>query len=74
MAKHEIIQQGTALGVDYGITVSCYRADPEGRACGTCDSCTYRKKGFAEAGVVDPTRYSSLLIFATSQAKEEKEA
>ncbi|MEO8401458.1 MAG: 7-cyano-7-deazaguanine synthase QueC [Gammaproteobacteria bacterium] len=57
MRKSEIIQQGLRLGVDYSITLSCYRLDAEGRACGTCDSCTYRKKGFQEAGVLDPTRY-----------------
>jgi 7-cyano-7-deazaguanine synthase len=57
MKKHEVIEQGLKLGVDYGLTVSCYRLDNEGRACGRCDSCTYRKKGFAEAGVADPTRY-----------------
>lgn len=57
MTKREIIQQGLKLNVDYGLTVSCYRLDAEGRACGRCDSCTYRKKGFIEAGVADPTRY-----------------
>jgi 7-cyano-7-deazaguanine synthase len=55
--KAEIIKTGLALGVDYEVTVSCYRADAEGRACGNCDSCTFRKKGFREAGVEDPTRY-----------------
>lgn len=57
LRKHEIITQGIALGVDYSMTVSCYRADAKGRACGKCDSCVYRQKGFVEAGVVDPTRY-----------------
>lgn len=57
MNKAEIICTGIRLGIDYSQTVSCYRADPEGRACGTCDSCTYRKKGFAEANVPDPTVY-----------------
>jgi 7-cyano-7-deazaguanine synthase len=57
LKKSEIIQAGVALGVDYSATVSCYRADDEGRACGNCDSCTYRKKGFLEAGVADPTVY-----------------
>ena len=57
LTKSQIIQRGVALGVDYGMTVSCYRADVNGRACGMCDSCTYRKKGFMEAGVADPTRY-----------------
>lgn len=59
LKKSEIIQQGMKLGVDYGMTISCYRADREGRACGTCDSCTFRKKGFIDAGVVDPTLYVS---------------
>ena len=58
MTKAEVILEGLRLGVDYAMTVSCYRADSQGRACGTCDSCTYRKKGFAEAKVIDPTRYS----------------
>lgn len=58
MNKAKIIQTGLALGVDYGRTISCYRADSQGRACGKCDSCVYRKKGFAEADVLDPTSYS----------------
>lgn len=57
LTKAEIIQEGTRLGVDYGQTLSCYRADEQGRACGTCDSCVYRKKGFAEANMTDPTLY-----------------
>ena len=57
MSKSEIIRTGTALGVDYGMTVSCYNPDSEGRACGICDSCALRKAGFAGAGVPDPTRY-----------------
>ncbi|MDI3326037.1 7-cyano-7-deazaguanine synthase QueC [Pontibacterium granulatum] len=57
LTKAEIIQQGTALGVDYGLTVSCYQADDDGRACGQCDSCRLRAKGFVDAGVPDPTRY-----------------
>ena len=56
-SKAQIILQGHALGVDYGLTVSCYQADARGRACGTCDSCRLRKQGFAEAGLSDPTRY-----------------
>jgi len=55
--KAEIIREGNRLGIDYGQTISCYRADQNGHACGTCDSCTYRKKGFAEAGMPDPTPY-----------------
>ncbi len=58
-SKAEIIRQGMALGVDYAITHSCYDPDPEGRACGYCDSCILRKKGFDEAGVPDPTPYQS---------------
>jgi 7-cyano-7-deazaguanine synthase len=57
LSKAQIIQQGLALGVDYSQTVSCYSADSEGRACGTCDACRLRKIGFAEAAVTDPTRY-----------------
>jgi len=57
LSKAEIIRQGIRLKVDYGLTVSCYQADNEGRACGVCDSCRYRKQGFQEAGVVDSTRY-----------------
>lgn len=57
LSKKEIIQTGIALGVDFGLTVSCYQADEAGRACGVCDSCRIRKAGFAAAGIVDPTRY-----------------
>jgi len=57
LTKAEIIRKGAALGVDYGLTHSCYDPDPEGRACGGCDSCLLRKKGFREAGVPDPTPY-----------------
>jgi 7-cyano-7-deazaguanine synthase len=57
MSKEEIIREGTRLGVDYGLTVSCYRADEQGRACGVCDSCRLRAAGFAKAGIVDPTVY-----------------
>jgi len=59
LSKAEIIQEGAALGVDYSMTVSCYQADDEGRACGVCDSCRIRKAGFEAAGVADPTRYKS---------------
>jgi 7-cyano-7-deazaguanine synthase len=55
--KAEIIRIGAALGVDYSLTLSCYDPDAEGRACGGCDSCLLRKKGFKEAGIPDPTRY-----------------
>ena len=57
MSKAEIIQTGSRLGVDYGLTVSCYSADEAGRACGHCDSCRLRADGFAEAGIQDPTPY-----------------
>ena len=57
MSKAEIIRTGAALGVDYGLTVSCYQADSSGAACGKCDSCRIRAAGFAEAFVADPTRY-----------------
>lgn len=57
MTKAEIIHEGVRLGVNYAHTLSCYDPDAEGRACGRCDSCQLRKKGFAEAGVPDPTTY-----------------
>ncbi len=57
LTKAQIIQHGIRLGVDYGITVSCYQATDEGLACGVCDSCRLRKQGFQDAGVADPTRY-----------------
>ena len=58
MTKAEIIRSGIELGLDYGLTHSCYDPDPLGRACGRCDSCLLRKKGFLEAGVPDPTVYT----------------
>ncbi|MCP5357503.1 MAG: 7-cyano-7-deazaguanine synthase QueC [Pseudomonadales bacterium] len=57
LSKGEIIALGDRLGVDYSLTVSCYQADAEGRACGRCDSCRFRAKGFADAGLPDSTRY-----------------
>ncbi len=57
LSKADIIRHGVKLGVDYGMTVSCYQADEAGRACGVCDSCRLRRAGFAAAGVNDPTRY-----------------
>lgn len=57
LSKAEIIQEGTRLGVDYALTVSCYAADAEGRACGVCDACRLRAAGFAAAGIPDPTPY-----------------
>jgi 7-cyano-7-deazaguanine synthase len=58
MSKAEIIRAGAALGVDYGLTHSCYDPDASGAACGGCDSCILRRRGFEEAGVPDPTRYA----------------
>lgn len=57
LSKADIIRRGVALGVDYARTVSCYQADPEGRACGVCDACRLRRQGFEQAGVPDPTIY-----------------
>lgn len=57
LGKADIVREGLRLGVDFAPTVSCYRADAEGRACGHCDACRLRSQGFAEAGVADPTRY-----------------
>jgi 7-cyano-7-deazaguanine synthase len=58
MSKAEIIRTGVDLGVDYATTISCYDPSTDGRACGECDACRLRQKGFAEAGVADPTRYA----------------
>lgn len=55
--KVDTIKKGLSLGVDYGLTVSCYQANELGEACGSCDSCTFRHRGFEGAGVADPTRY-----------------
>jgi 7-cyano-7-deazaguanine synthase len=57
LTKAEIIHRGVALGVDYGLTVSCYQADANGQACGVCDACRLRREGFVAAGISDPTRY-----------------
>ena len=57
LTKAEIVRRGTELGVDYGLTLTCYDPSPTGLACGHCDACVLRRKGFAEAGVADPTRY-----------------
>ena len=57
LSKADIIRRGAALGVDYAMTVSCYRADKEGHACGLCDSCRFRVQGFRDAAVADPTPY-----------------
>ncbi len=58
LSKAEIVKLGMSLGVDFGMTVSCYQADAEGRACGQCDACRLRRQGFIDAGVPDPTRYA----------------
>jgi len=57
LSKAEIIRQGRTLGIDYSITVSCYQADEQGRACARCDACRLRQAGFVAAGMPDPTRY-----------------
>jgi 7-cyano-7-deazaguanine synthase len=57
MSKSDIISAGSALGIDYSLTVSCYQADDEGAACGACDACRLRRKGFLDAGLEDPTKY-----------------
>ena len=59
MSKADIAREGLRLGVDFAQTVSCYQADADGRACGHCDACRLRAQGFAEAGIIDPTRYAS---------------
>jgi len=61
LTKAAIITRGLALGVDYALTVSCYQADDEGSACGSCDSCRLRRAGFEAAGLADPTRYAGRL-------------
>lgn len=57
LSKSEIIRLGSKLGVDFALTVSCYSANSQGRACGVCDACRIRQKGFVEAGIADPTPY-----------------
>lgn len=58
LSKADIVREGMRLGVDFGLTVSCYQADDQGRACGHCDACRLRAAGFADAGFADPTRYA----------------
>jgi 7-cyano-7-deazaguanine synthase len=60
LSKREIIDQGRALGVDYGLTLSCYDPSPDGEACGRCDACQLRLKGFRESGLEDPARYQTV--------------
>lgn len=62
MTKAEIIRLGQRLGVDYALTLSCYDPSPQGEACGTCDACVLRRRGFAEAGVADPARYRTAAL------------
>lgn len=57
MSKSDIVSAGASLGIDYGLTVSCYQADENGAACGACDACRLRRKGFMDAGLPDPTHY-----------------
>ncbi|CAH1903710.1 7-cyano-7-deazaguanine synthase [Candidatus Nitrotoga sp. HW29] len=57
LSKADIVKSGTRLGLDYSLTVSCYQADSNGRACALCDSCQLRRAGFKTAGIIDPTRY-----------------
>lgn len=59
LSKGQIVRRGTELGVDFRLTVSCYQADADGRACGRCDACRLRRQGFVDAGIADPTRYQS---------------
>jgi 7-cyano-7-deazaguanine synthase len=67
--KAEIIRRGTELGVDYGLTHSCYDPDASGRPCGQCDACLLRRKGFAEAGLVDPLPYPADVADAGAKAR-----
>jgi 7-cyano-7-deazaguanine synthase len=72
MTKVEIIQTGSRLGVDYALTVSCYQADAEGRACGKCESCRLRREGFAGAGIPDTTRYQTTALLPGLMNRSEK--
>ncbi len=69
LTKREIVALGTRLGVDYGATTSCYDADATGAACGHCDACLLRRRGFVEAGVADPTRYRAGVELAPLAAR-----
>jgi len=71
LTKAEIIRKGIALGVDYSMTHSCYDPDLSGKACGQCDSCLLRKKGFAEAAVADPTKYADARYLAQRRQDAE---
>ena len=71
LTKAEIIRKGIALGVDYSMTHSCYDPDLSGKACGQCDSCLLRKKGFSEAAVADPTKYADARYLAQRRQDAE---
>jgi 7-cyano-7-deazaguanine synthase len=70
--KADIIRTGSRLGVDFALTVSCYQADAEGRACGRCDSCRLRREGFAGAGIPDTTRYQASAILPDSRNRRKE--
>ena len=59
MSKSDIVAAGSSIGIDYSLTVSCYQADENGAACGACDACRFRRKGFMDAGLPDPTHYQN---------------
>jgi 7-cyano-7-deazaguanine synthase len=65
LTKRQIVELGLSLGVDYGMTITCYDPSATGAACGACDACLLRLKGFAEAGVVDPATYRHFVRFST---------
>ncbi len=71
MTKGAIIRRGVELGLDYALTISCYDPDEEGRACGRCDACTLRAKGFKEAGIPDPTRYQPGVVPAAAAGSSQ---
>ena len=72
MTKADIIRTGSRLGVDYSLTVSCYQADEEGRACGKCDSCRLRSEGFAGARIPDSTPYQTTAFLPDLMNRSEK--
>jgi len=71
LTKREIIQLGASLGVDYALTSSCYDPAPDGAACGHCDACQLRRKGFFDAGLPDPTRYAERRVDEQSEAQHQ---
>jgi 7-cyano-7-deazaguanine synthase len=72
LSKAEIIRKGMTLGVDYGLTVSCYQADEAGYACGACDSCRLRQAGFEAADIEDPTKYKKQIKRQKAKGKNQK--